>query len=58
MAEFYRKHEEEITPVGLNFFQTEWEPCVKETYHNILSESCGDSYGTYFWVKFVGQPKK
>ena len=38
MVEFYRKHESQITPVGLNFFQTEWEACVKETFHHVLSK--------------------
>lgn len=34
--DFYRSHESSLTPVGLAFFQSEWDPSVRDTYHNIL----------------------
>ncbi|CAH1779395.1 unnamed protein product, partial [Owenia fusiformis] len=34
--DFYRAYEDDLTPVGLSFFQTQWEKNVTEVYHNIL----------------------
>ncbi|XP_076248768.1 mitochondrial ribosomal protein L38 isoform X2 [Calliopsis andreniformis] len=34
--EFYRKHQDHLTPAGLAFFQSDWDPTVKEFYHFAL----------------------
>merc|ERR1711894_230554 len=36
MLEFYRKYQDRLTPVGLAFFQADWDESVRETYHQIL----------------------
>lgn len=37
--EFYRKHQDNMTPAGLAFFQSQWDESVTKTFHNTLSES-------------------
>lgn len=34
--DFYRKYQDQLTPAGLAFFQSDWEPSLKEFYHNTL----------------------
>ncbi|XP_030062169.1 large ribosomal subunit protein mL38 [Microcaecilia unicolor] len=34
--DFYRKHEDHMTPAGLAFFQCTWEECVTQVYHHLL----------------------
>ncbi|CAD1470413.1 unnamed protein product [Heterotrigona itama] len=34
--EFYRKYQDHLTPAGLAFFQSDWDPTVKEFYHSVL----------------------
>lgn len=34
--DFYRKYQDHLTPAGLAFFQSDWEPSVKEFYFNTL----------------------
>ncbi|XP_012530639.1 39S ribosomal protein L38, mitochondrial [Monomorium pharaonis] len=34
--DFYRKYQDQLTPAGLAFFQSDWEPSLKEFYHNML----------------------
>lgn len=34
--DFYRKYQEDITPAGLAFFQSDWDSNVKDFYHNVL----------------------
>ncbi|XP_033183527.1 mitochondrial ribosomal protein L38 [Bombus vancouverensis nearcticus] len=34
--EFYRKYQEYLTPAGLAFFQSDWDPTVREFYHSVL----------------------
>ncbi|XP_056325174.1 39S ribosomal protein L38, mitochondrial [Danio aesculapii] len=34
--DFYRKHQDLITPAGLAFFQCQWDQSVTQTFHNIL----------------------
>ena len=36
--EFFSKYERSITPVGLSFFQTEWDLSVRNFFHNTLSK--------------------
>ncbi|XP_019721177.1 large ribosomal subunit protein mL38 [Hippocampus comes] len=36
-VDFYRKHQESITPAGLAFFQCEWDESVTGTFHNTLN---------------------
>lgn len=33
---FFSKHENVLTPVGLSFFQTEWDLSVRKFFHNVL----------------------
>ncbi|XP_035608838.1 39S ribosomal protein L38, mitochondrial-like [Oncorhynchus keta] len=35
-VEFYRKHQDSMTPAGLSFFQSQWDQSVTHTFHNIL----------------------
>ncbi|XP_053970700.1 39S ribosomal protein L38, mitochondrial [Hylaeus volcanicus] len=34
--EFYRKHQDHLTPAGLAFYQSDWDPTVTEFYHSTL----------------------
>ncbi|KZC04668.1 PREDICTED: 39S ribosomal protein L38, mitochondrial [Dufourea novaeangliae] len=34
---FYREHQENLTPAGLAFFQSDWDPTVKKFYHSSLN---------------------
>jgi large subunit ribosomal protein L38 len=35
---FYLNNQKELVPVGLSFFQTEWDLSVKNVFHNQLSK--------------------
>lgn len=34
--EFYRQHQDELTPAGLAFYQTNWDESLTDFYHNVL----------------------
>lgn len=34
--DFYRKYQDDITPAGLAFFQSNWDRSVTDVYHNVL----------------------
>ncbi|XP_049868053.1 39S ribosomal protein L38, mitochondrial [Pectinophora gossypiella] len=34
--EWYKNHQDEITPIGLAFFQCDWDHTVKDFFHNVL----------------------
>lgn len=34
--DFYRKYQDQLTPAGLAFFQSDWESSLMEFYHNVL----------------------
>ncbi|KAA8581098.1 hypothetical protein FQN60_002679 [Etheostoma spectabile] len=34
--EFYRKHQDNMTPAGLAFFQSQWDESVTDTFHTTL----------------------
>ncbi|KAL0132176.1 hypothetical protein PUN28_000151 [Cardiocondyla obscurior] len=36
-VDFYRKYQDYLTPAGLAFFQSDWEPSLKEFYYNTLN---------------------
>lgn len=36
--EFYRKYQDDITPAGLAFFQSDWDKSLIDFYHNVLSK--------------------
>ncbi|KAK2193835.1 hypothetical protein NP493_5g13008 [Ridgeia piscesae] len=36
MVDFYKDLESQVVPMGLAFFQSEWDSSVKDVYHNIL----------------------
>ncbi|KAK0134303.1 39S ribosomal protein L38, mitochondrial [Merluccius polli] len=35
-VDFYRKHQNTLTPAGLGFFQSQWDESVTKTFHNTL----------------------
>lgn len=35
--DFYRQHQDSMTPVGLAFFQCQWDESVTDTFHNTLN---------------------
>ncbi|XP_070783105.1 large ribosomal subunit protein mL38 isoform X2 [Enoplosus armatus] len=35
--DFYRKHQDNMTPAGLAFFQCQWDESVTDTFHNTLN---------------------
>ncbi|KAM4715491.1 large ribosomal subunit protein mL38 [Anableps anableps] len=35
-VDFYRKHQDDMTPAGLAFFQSQWDESVTNTFHNTL----------------------
>ncbi|EDW25285.1 GL19977 [Drosophila persimilis] len=35
--EFYRQHQEQLTPAGLAFYQTNWDESLTEFYHDVLN---------------------
>ncbi|KAI4789611.1 hypothetical protein KUCAC02_035139 [Chaenocephalus aceratus] len=35
--DFYRKHQDAMTPAGLSFFQSQWDESVSDTFHNSLN---------------------
>lgn len=37
--EFYRQHEDQLTPAGLCFFQSDWDSSVTEFYHQTLQRA-------------------
>uniref|UniRef100_A0A671XCH2 Large ribosomal subunit protein mL38 n=1 Tax=Sparus aurata TaxID=8175 RepID=A0A671XCH2_SPAAU len=50
--DFYRKHQDNMTPVGLAFFQCQWDESVTNTFHNTLNRPT-----FYFWHKPTESPK-
>ncbi|KAH8397788.1 hypothetical protein KR222_001703 [Zaprionus bogoriensis] len=34
--DFYRRHQDELTPAGLAFYQTDWDQSLTQFYHNVL----------------------
>ncbi|XP_007560969.1 large ribosomal subunit protein mL38 [Poecilia formosa] len=36
-VDFYRKHQDDMTPAGLAFFQSQWDESVTNTFHNTLN---------------------
>lgn len=34
--EWYKKYQDNITPAGLAFFQTHWDPTVRDFFHSVL----------------------
>ncbi|KAG8233227.1 hypothetical protein J437_LFUL012432 [Ladona fulva] len=34
--DFYRKHQDVLTPAGLAFFQSDWDPSLTDFFHNVL----------------------
>ncbi|XP_043248383.1 39S ribosomal protein L38, mitochondrial [Colletes gigas] len=34
--EFYRKYQDRLTPAGLAFYQSDWDPTVTQFYHSML----------------------
>lgn len=36
--DFYKKHQEAMTPAGLAFFQCRWDDSVTHTFHQLLGK--------------------
>ncbi|CAK1600995.1 unnamed protein product [Parnassius mnemosyne] len=36
--DWYQKYQDNITPVGLAFFQSDWDQTVKDYFHNVLNK--------------------
>lgn len=36
--DFYRDRQDDITPAGLAFFQSDWDKSLKDFYHNVLGK--------------------
>ncbi|KAM3859782.1 large ribosomal subunit protein mL38 [Diretmus argenteus] len=36
-VDFYRRHQDHMTPAGLAFFQCQWDESVTDTFHNTLN---------------------
>lgn len=39
--DFYKKHQEAMTPAGLAFFQCRWDDSVTHTFHQLLGKGSG-----------------
>lgn len=39
--DFYKKHQEAMTPAGLAFFQCRWDDSVTHTFHQLLGRDRG-----------------
>jgi large subunit ribosomal protein L38 len=37
--DFYKKHQDYITPAGVSFFQAKYDDSVREVFHNTLGNS-------------------
>lgn len=37
--QFYKKHQEALTPASLAFFQCRWDESVTHTFHQLLGKS-------------------
>ena len=37
-VDFYRKHQDVLTPASLAFFQSQWDESVTNTFHTLLSK--------------------
>lgn len=47
--DFYRKHQDSMTPAGLAFFQSQWDESVTKTFHETLSESLPSILSLNLW---------
>lgn len=47
--EWYKKYQDNITPIGLAFFQSDWDKTVKDFFHTTLNMK---EPGIYFMPKF------
>lgn len=36
--DFYKTRQDVLTPAGLSFFQSDWDPSVTDFFHNSLSK--------------------
>lgn len=40
-VDFYRKHQDMLTPASMAFFQSQWDESVTATFHTLLSKIPG-----------------
>ncbi|CAI9723010.1 Hypothetical predicted protein [Octopus vulgaris] len=55
--DFYKKFEDDLTPVGLQFFQSEWDKSVTQVFHDIL-EMPEPSFEFIYPVRYHPKEKK
>ena len=36
--DFYKEYQDEMTPIGLSFFQADWDSSLTDFYHNVLGK--------------------
>lgn len=48
--DFYKKHQDAMTPAGLAFFQCRWDDSVTHTFHQLLGK------GIHFRAWWSGRP--
>ncbi|TSL04199.1 39S ribosomal protein L38, mitochondrial [Bagarius yarrelli] len=54
--DFYRKHEDQITPAGLAFFQSQWDTSVSGTFHTLFNMR--EPVFEYDWPPVYHPPQK
>ncbi|GAB1602361.1 39S ribosomal protein L38, mitochondrial-like isoform X1 [Argonauta hians] len=55
--DFYKKYEDDLTAVSLQFFQCEWDKSVTQLFHNTL-EMCEPSFEFIHPVRYLPEEKK
>lgn len=48
--DWYKKYQDSITPAGLAFYQSDWDPTVKEFFHKTLNLKEPSKF-TYFCIQ-------
>ncbi|PAA51076.1 hypothetical protein BOX15_Mlig010225g7, partial [Macrostomum lignano] len=48
-AEFYRRHQDRLTPAGLCFFQAAWDPSVRTVYRHRLTDMGAEPVFEFRW---------
>lgn len=53
--DFYKKHQEAMTPAGLAFFQCRWDDSVTHIFHQLLGKArVGWGWGRGSWPELTG----
>nr|XP_023692655.1 39S ribosomal protein L38, mitochondrial isoform X1 [Paramormyrops kingsleyae] len=54
--EFYRAHQDSMTPAGLAFFQSQWDDSVSQTFHGLLNMK--EPVFEFVWPPVYHPPQK